>query len=241
MESLPNRNVIAGVIGLLVLGFVGLYGQTKIREAKLARRSTLKVEAPKSTSSADSPTKRSEISDRVIVVDITGEIVKPGVYEIRGEARVEKLIELAGGFTEKADINSVNRAAKLADGMKVVVPPKTEPKTSSSRKSKVVYTTPNRDKLKMQPAVSRASRAREDDSENDRPDATLKININRAPRDILLEIPGMSSANADAIIEYRNVHGSIRSFGELEGLPTFDASVVAQMRGHIKLFEETGD
>lgn len=64
-----------------------------------------------------------EPSSTEIKVYICGEIMEPGVYSLDPEDRLEQLINLAGGFTEEANVNGVNLARKLADGEKIVVYP----------------------------------------------------------------------------------------------------------------------
>lgn len=53
---------------------------------------------------------------------ITGEVVRPGVYTLQEGSRIEDLVALAGGFTEEANINTINLAMMIDDGDKVVVP-----------------------------------------------------------------------------------------------------------------------
>ncbi|HHU55827.1 MAG TPA: hypothetical protein GXZ48_03970 [Acholeplasmataceae bacterium] len=67
-----------------------------------------------------------DISDSpgVIYVHISGEVVRPGVYEMDIDDRVNDLIILAGGFTSHADTDSINLVQKLVDGMKIIVRPK---------------------------------------------------------------------------------------------------------------------
>lgn len=57
-----------------------------------------------------------------LVVDVTGAVVRPGVYRLPAGSRVEDAIERAGGPGGGADLEAVNRAARLADGQQVVVP-----------------------------------------------------------------------------------------------------------------------
>ncbi|MBM7569600.1 competence protein ComEA [Aquibacillus albus] len=61
-------------------------------------------------------------SQTIIFVDIKGAVKYPGVYEVDPEKRVRDLIDLAGGFTNNADINSVNLAQKIYDEMVIFVP-----------------------------------------------------------------------------------------------------------------------
>ncbi len=56
-----------------------------------------------------------------IKVDVKGFVLNSGVYELAKGARVEDAIEVAGGVTEGADLNSVNWAKILRDGDEVEV------------------------------------------------------------------------------------------------------------------------
>ncbi|WP_246940538.1 helix-hairpin-helix domain-containing protein [Bacillus pinisoli] len=55
-------------------------------------------------------------------VDIKGEVMMPGVYEVDATSRVLDLIKLAGGFTANAEQNAINLAQKLKDEMVIYVP-----------------------------------------------------------------------------------------------------------------------
>ncbi|SEP90994.1 helix-hairpin-helix domain-containing protein [Piscibacillus halophilus] len=63
---------------------------------------------------------RNETSN-VIMVDVKGEVERPGVYEMREGQRVIDVIEQAGGLTSSADQTSVNLAMLLADEMVIYV------------------------------------------------------------------------------------------------------------------------
>jgi competence protein ComEA len=57
-----------------------------------------------------------------VVVDVTGAVETPGVYRLPSDSRVDDAIRRAGGVLPGAMLESVNRAARLADGQQVVVP-----------------------------------------------------------------------------------------------------------------------
>lgn len=61
-------------------------------------------------------------SRNVLVVDVTGEVRRPGVYRLRTGARVHEALRRAGGLTAEGDASGVNRAAKIADGQQIRVP-----------------------------------------------------------------------------------------------------------------------
>jgi competence protein ComEA len=57
-----------------------------------------------------------------IVVDVAGAVRRPGVYRLPAGARVIDAIDRAGGSTDAALPEGINRAARLADGQQVMVP-----------------------------------------------------------------------------------------------------------------------
>ncbi len=62
----------------------------------------------------------------IIKVEIAGEVIKPGVYELKEGSRVNDLLIAGGGLSAKADrewvAKSVNLAQKLTDGAKIYIP-----------------------------------------------------------------------------------------------------------------------
>src|SRR5829696_7212068 len=60
----------------------------------------------------------------VIIVDVTGLVHEPGVYEFAQGERVIDAVERAGGARNGADLSVLNLAAPLTDGTQVVVPKK---------------------------------------------------------------------------------------------------------------------
>lgn len=61
-----------------------------------------------------------------ISVDVSGAVIKPGVYQLDESSRVEDAIAAAGGFAESANgeyiSKNLNMALKLSDGMKIYIP-----------------------------------------------------------------------------------------------------------------------
>jgi len=63
----------------------------------------------------------------LIKVHIAGAVLNPGVYTLKDGDRVADAIAAAGGFTEDANRDALNLAARLADGQKIAVPRLGEP------------------------------------------------------------------------------------------------------------------
>lgn len=58
----------------------------------------------------------------VLYVHVSGAVATPGLYVLRGGARVIDAIAAAGGFAEGADDGAVNLARPVADGEQLAVP-----------------------------------------------------------------------------------------------------------------------
>lgn len=123
--SLLKQNILLVVIssfGLIFLG-VGLISfLNKPGESQVVFES---AEAGR-TNMTD---KTNGTDSQTIFVDVSGEVVKPGLYELQQEARIADALEKAGGMTESADRDyvsqTVNLAQKLEDGSKLFIPSKT--------------------------------------------------------------------------------------------------------------------
>ena len=57
-----------------------------------------------------------------VFVDVQGEVMTPGVFEVSADVRVGYLIDLAGGLTMYANVRGLNQAARIYDEMVIFVP-----------------------------------------------------------------------------------------------------------------------
>jgi competence protein ComEA len=58
----------------------------------------------------------------LLVVDVAGEVRRPGVYRIPAGSRADAAVQQAGGVTRSAERSAVNLAMPLHDGQQIVVP-----------------------------------------------------------------------------------------------------------------------
>ena len=83
---------------------------------------------PEDTQEETTSDDRTESDPAVLYVYVCGEIQNPGVWELRPGDRIFRAIEMAGGVTEDAAVDSLNLAAEVTDGMKLWVPSREEMK-----------------------------------------------------------------------------------------------------------------
>jgi competence protein ComEA len=132
-----------------------------------------------------------------VTVFVGGAVARPGVYTLAPGARVEDAITAAGGFTDEANPDGVNRAARLRDEGQVLVPRKGEPAPPLAS---------------APPAGAAAGNA------TPRLTATIPagpIDVNTANVDELARLPGVGPHLAQAIVDYRNANGPFTSPADL--------------------------
>ena len=109
------------LLGFLIALFCGTAAARGDRDALIERSSDEAVPLPSAESKA-SPSPDSSSESAVLIVDVSGAVLNPGVYELKEGSRVDDAIQAAGGLSEDADTSVLNRASLLSDGMKITVP-----------------------------------------------------------------------------------------------------------------------
>lgn len=71
------------------------------------------------------------------IIEIKGEVIKPGVYQISSDTRLYEMIQIAGGLTKDAETEFLNLAQNLYDGQSIVIPKKQEEQKETSTTSKI--------------------------------------------------------------------------------------------------------
>lgn len=131
-----------------------------------------------------------------VYVDISGEVKKPGVYEVSSDSRIFEVIEKAGGLTGKADTGAINQAELVKDGQKIVISRKGDNRNVSGSN--------------MADTSSRST------GESHNGTAQGKININSADVNELQKIHGVGPATAEKIIKFRSSNGNFRVIEDLK-------------------------
>lgn len=137
---------------------------------------------------------------KTIKVDIKGAVVNPGVYEVKEDSRVSDVIFLAGGYTESANTKYINLSKKVVDEMTIIIYTADEIKTYEEKKE---VKEPTQIECICPDTINDAciNESKQED------DTSLKegqlISLNNATQEELETLPGIGSAKALIIIEYR--------------------------------------
>ncbi len=111
--DLLSRGEIAGLIVVIV---AALSGAGLWYARSLPKPVTIAEAGPAARIASPSPIAAP------IIVDVAGEVRRPGVYEFVEGDRVIDAIERAGGALPKAELSLLNLAATLVDGTQILVP-----------------------------------------------------------------------------------------------------------------------
>lgn len=146
-----------------------------------------------------------EAAPQEVVVSLQGAVRRPGVYTLEAGARVQDLLETAGGPETRADLSGINLAAKLVDATTLTVPGSYEGVADEERwKVDQEWTAAANNPAPY--SVSRqqiaASSAASDGTSGTNTGGGL-IDLNSATQAELETLPGIGPAYASAIIRMR--------------------------------------
>lgn len=151
-------------------------------------------------------------------VYVCGAVNAPGVYELPAGSRVYEAIAMAGGMTGEADGRSLNQAAQVADGQQITV-----------------YTREETEKLqKNGSSAAMAGQAGESEGNlSSGESGKAKVNINTAGREELMTLHGIGAARADAILAYREEHGTFSRIEDIMNVEGIKEKAFAKIRDDI--------
>ena len=157
-----------------------------------------------------------EKENKTIMVDISGEIITPGVVKLPEGSRIIDAITAAGGKTEDADLSKVNLAYILDDGVQVYIP-----RYNEKLEKEIVQT---------EPGVGIIQEGINTTSKKD-----SKVNINTANKEKLATLPGIGEGTAEKIIEYRSKTGKFKTIDEIKKIPGIGESKFKSLKDKITI------
>ncbi|MDO4369352.1 MAG: helix-hairpin-helix domain-containing protein [bacterium] len=163
------------------------------------------------------------VKSEKLVIDIKGQVKKPGVYFMEDGDRVIDVVKKAGGFTVYADTSANNLGMKVKDEMVIVIYSEKEINDylAVKEKEKNVYEKCSSDISLNGSCVSDFSINSSLDDEKDSKDVSSKeisdngtsdktsdnskklVSINTASKEELMTVSGIGESKALSIIEYR--------------------------------------
>ena len=171
-DLIANKQALIKILSIAVILALAL-----ILKIHNSGENDISVEAASESTEVAETEETSEADE--IFIDIGGAVEKPGVYKVATGTRLYEVVELAGGLRTDADTNSVNQAAFVEDGAKIIIPQASDSQNDESD-SNVEIVVPS--------------------------SGIGTVNINTASKEELKTLSGIGDVMADRIIEYRSTN-----------------------------------
>lgn len=201
-----REKILASALAVVIILFLtSLFWNKKTADPMEAALKNYEQEGQEGTQAVAKEDAKSIVE---LWVDVKGAIHKPGIYKLKANARVFEAIQQAGGAVVNADINQINLAQIVEDGMVLYIPAKGE--------------APNQFTGQSNANTSPSSSG-----------SVGKINVNTATEQELETLPGIGPAKAQRIIQYRNDHGSFASVEDLKKISGLGEKTISRFKDRI--------
>lgn len=148
-----------------------------------------------------------------LIVHVAGAVTRPGIVHLAAGARVVDAIEAAGGVADDADLDQLNLAAPLGDGVQVRVPHEGETVPSPVSPAPIG------------PGGGAAGA----------PPAPTVVDLNRATATELEQLPGIGPSLAGAIVTWRTDHGPFTRIDDLLEVPGIGPAKLASLADRVSV------
>ena len=170
--------------------------------------------------------------EATVRVHVAGAVNNPGVYTLPAQGRAVDAIAAASGAAADADLDRVNLAGALSDGVQIYVPHRGE--TAAPAQIQPNGGTANAGQANAANGASQGGTqpqpARTLTPAGSAQKGSTPVNINTATAEELQTLPRIGPAMAQRIIAWREAHGGFRSVDELDAVPGIGPSMLENLR-----------
>ena len=197
---LEKKGVVIGIIVAILIGgyFIQKNNQPVVNNNQVLsennKNQSTDFSKNKSNNTPSATGVNSPSKQNTVTVDIAGAVKHSGVYTLKNGARLNDLLKVCGGLTDKAETRAINRAALLKDQDQIYVPH-------------------NSEKIENVPAVGNTttnSSASDSASSN-----SEQVHLNSATVEDLQKLNGVGQKKAEQIIAYRDQNGGFKQIEDL--------------------------
>lgn len=174
--------------------------------------------------------KNEEDNEKLINIEVKGEVKNPGVYSLKENSIIKDAIELCGGFTSNANTNNINLSMKVKDEMVIFVY-----KKSVVKKVNKVDIGCKSNNYDISKCVEVKESIIESSNENIKSNESKLININTAGMNELTTLSGIGKSKAEAIIAYRQNNGLFKSIEDIMKVSGIGKSTYEKFKANITI------
>lgn len=176
-----------------------------------AARGSPSTAAAAGSPSSPGPGTASAGAGGIVVVDVVGQVGRPGLVSLPAGSRVADAITAAGGATPEADVSLLNQARLVIDGEQIRVP----------RQGEVIAAAPGA----AAPGAAGGAGG----------GVGALVSLNSADLATLDGLPGVGPVLAQRILDWRSEHGRFTSVDELGEVSGIGDKLMSQLRPRVTL------
>jgi competence protein ComEA len=220
----PSRLAVIGALTLvvvagLVFGGRVLWARAMAQPQPITSTSAAATATPASASSSTGTSARpgfgaagaTSSAPSTLVVQVVGQVHKPGVVHVKAGSRVEDAVAAAGGALPGADLAAINLARLVTDGEQIQVPKPGEQLTTAPQASAGA---PGSSGGTVTPTI---------------------VDLNTADAETLDTLPGVGPVMAQRILQWRADNGRFTSIDELGEVSGIGDKMLAQLRPLVRV------
>ena len=166
--------------------------------------------------------------DTRVAVHVAGAVVHPGVITLPSGSRVDAAVSECTPSPD-ADLDAINLAAVVSDGMRIVVPRK-----KSQQIQQTVASQDNGNSGASANGTTNAAGRSGASSSGKSGDNTI-VHLNTATLEELDTLPGIGDTMGRRIIEYRNKNGAFKSIEEIKNVKGIGEKRFNRMKDRLAL------
>lgn len=218
----PSRLAVIGALILVSVAALVFGGRVLWARAAAQPHPVSSASAVSSTHAASAPASRSSTARQgfgatgpsssatptTLVVQVVGQVRKPGVVHVKSGSRVQDVVAAAGGALPGADLSAINLARVVADGEQIHVPKPGEQPTP--------------------PPGGAAGAASATDGAAGSTTGSI-VNLNTADQATLEGLPGVGPVMAQRILQWRADNGRFSTVDELGEVSGIGDKTLAQL------------
>lgn len=217
MQRLNKKTII--FISIIIIFIIGTYYLFIKDKEYIESNSDFNILMTEETNKIENNETQNNINSKIVIY-IAGAVKNEGIYELDENSRIADSIEKAGGLTEDANINNINLAYVLEDGMKVYIPKNSD--NNEVKDDTNIY-------VSKENGNTSTSKNTNSDTQNS------KININTATQAELETLPGIGPSIATKIINYRKENGKFANIEDIKKVSGIGDIKYSQIKNLIKI------
>ena len=232
------KNIIFILLIIIIIVIIQIVNKDKSNKTNIIKAAENIIEIEKPVIEQNKETTPS-YEQKKIKIDIKGEVLNPGVYELNEGDRVIEAVNISGGLTNDADTTLINLSKNLKDEMVIIIYNKYEiDKLKEEKNKKEVIIEYIEKECECPDNINDAcitDYKKSEEKEETKEENNKKISLNEGTLEEIMTIPGIGETKAQSIIEYRTQNKEFKTIEEIKNIKGIGESTFEKLKDFITI------